>query len=404
MKSIENRIRRENMGNFKRIMAATAISCMALSTLAACGDKGTSDSNEVKIGLNFELSGETANYGTPEFKAAKLAIKQAAEKKDHKFKYTFVEGDNKSAADESTAVATKLVTSDKVNGIVGPATSAASAATYQIASEHKVLLVSPSATATNVTLQDGKSVDSVYPYVYRVCFEDPYQGAAMAVYAKDTLKKSKAVVFADSTSDYAKGLSKAFQDKFKGKGGTIVDELNYQAKDTDFKVQLTKIKDKDMDILYVPGYYNEVGLIIKQAREIGITVPIVGGDGFDSTDLVKLAGSKNLNDVYFTTAYTTVNASPELTKFIKDYKAEYNEDAGMFAALAYDATNVMIDSFEKAGTKEPEKVREVMQNLNFNGVTGSFTFDKTHTPKKAALVVKLVDGVQKDAVHVDPNK
>lgn len=396
------------MGKFKKFMAVAAVSCMAMTTLAACGsngsDNGSSDDNEVKIGLNFELSGETANYGTPEFKAAKLAIKQAAENKDNKFKYSFVEGDNKSAADESTAVATKLATSDKVNGIVGPATSGASAATYQIASDNKVLVVSPSATATNVTLQDGKNADSVYPYVYRVCFEDPYQGAAMAVYAKDTLKKTKAVVFSDSTSDYAKGLAKAFQDKFKDKGGKIVADMNYQAKDTDFKVQLTKIKDKDFDVLYVPGYYNEVGLIIKQARELGITVPIVGGDGFDSTDLVKLAGNKNLNDVYFTTAYTTVNASAELQQFIKDYKKEYNEDAGMFAALSYDATNVMIQSFEKAGTKDPEKVREAMQNLDFKGVTGQFTFDETHTPKKAALVVKLVDGVQKDAVEVDPNK
>lgn len=393
------------MGNFKKFMTVAAVSCMALTTMTACGsDSGSADSNEVKIGLNFELSGETANYGTPEFKGAKLAIKQANENKDNKFKYTYVEGDNKSAADESTNVATKLATSDRVNGIVGPATSGASAATYQVATDNKVLVVSPSATATNVTLADGKTKDSVYPYVFRVCFEDPYQGAAMAVYAKDTLKKEKAVVISDSSSDYAKGLSKAFQEKFEQKGGKIVTELNYQAKDTDFNVQLTKIKEKDFDVIYIPGYYNEVGLIIKQARAMGIDTPIVGGDGFDSTDLVKLAGKENLNDVFFTTAYTTVDASDALTKFIADYKAEYNEEPSMFSALSFDATNVLIQSFEKAGEVDNEKARDAMEKLEFSGATGNFTFDETHTPKKAALVVELVDGVQKNAVEVDPNK
>ncbi|MEG2543231.1 MAG: ABC transporter substrate-binding protein [Longicatena sp.] len=393
------------MGKMKKVMAMAAVSCMALTTLVGCGGSSSkAKDDEVKIGLNFELSGEVANYGTPEYKAAKLAIKQAAENKDNKFKYSYVEGDNKSTADESTNVATKLITSDKVNGIVGPATSGASAATYQIATDNKVLVVSPSATATNVTLADGKTADSVYPYVFRVCFEDPYQGAAMATYTHDTLKKTKAVIFGDSSNDYAKGLAKAFEEKFTAKGGSIVSTLNYVAKDTDFKVQLTKIKEQDFDVIYIPGYYSEVGLIVKQAREMGITTPIVGGDGFDSTDLTKLAGAKNLNDVYFTTAYTTVGASDALTKFIADYKKEYNEDANMFAALAYDSTNVMIQSFEKAGSKDAGKVQAAMSALEFKGVTGGFSFDKTHTPKKAAIVVKLVDGVQKDAVEVDPNK
>ena len=212
----------------------------------------------------------------------------------------------------------------------------------------------------------------------------------MAVYAKDTLKKTKAAVISDSSSDYAKGLSKAFQDKFKEKGGNIVTELNYQAKDTDFNVQLTKIKGMDFDVIYIPGYYNEVGLIIKH--------------GFDSTDLVKLAGNKNLNDVFFTTAYTTVDASDALTQFIADYKKEYNEDPSMFSALAYDATNVLIQSFEKAGSADTEAAQKAMTELDFKGVTGDFTFDETHTPKKAALVVELVDGEQKNAVEVDPNK
>lgn len=396
------------MGKFRKFMAMAAVSCMALTVVTGCGSNGSgsseTDSNEVKIGLNFELSGETANYGNPEYNGAMLAINQANASGENKYTYTPVKGDNKSSADESTNIATKLISSDGVKGIVGPATSGASAAIYQVATDNKVLVVSPSSTTTNITLADGESVESVYDYVFRVCFEDSYQGAAMAAFTNDTLGRKKAVIFSDSSSDYAKGLAEAFKEKFEEKGGTIVSELNYQAKDTDFNVQLTKIKNMDYDVIYIPGYYNEVGLIIKQAREMGIDVPIVGGDGFDSTDLVKLAGKENLNDVFFTTAYTTVNASDELNAFIEAYKEEYGEDPSMFSALAYDATNLMIQAFEEAGTTDTEEVQKTMAGINFKGVTGSFTFDETHTPDKAALVVEIVDGEQKNAVDVNPNK
>ena len=390
------------MGSFKKLVAMTAVSCMALTTLAGCGDGGSGggDENTIRIGMNFELTGNVANYGTTEYNGAKLAIKQANENSEHKFKYEIVEGDNKSAAEEATALATKLATSDGVDGMVGPATSGNSLATYQVANDSKVLVVSPSATANGATMNNGK----VYDYVYRVCFEDNTQGAAMGVFAYDNLGKRKAAMLSDSSNDYAKGMAKSFKKKFKEKGGEIVTELNYAEKDTDFNVQLTKIKDMDFDVLYIPGYYNEVGLIIKQARSLGIDVPIIGGDGFDSSDLVKLAGAENLNDVYFTTAYTTVNASDELTAFIEAYKEEYGEEPSMFSARAYDATNVMIEAYEKAGKKDMDAAKDALDSMKFNGVTGSFTFDKTHTPTKDVLVVKLVDGVQSDAVKVDPNK
>lgn len=395
------------MRTLKKLLAMTAVTCMAVTTLTACGDAGSASAeDEIKIGLNFELSGATANYGTPENNGAKLAIKQANAKEGNKFKYSGIEGDNKSLADESTTVASKLITSDGVQAIVGPATSGASAATYQIATDSKVFVVSPSATTTNIIYKDAKDLSKgIYDYVYRACFEDAYQGAAMAVYAYDTLGKTKAAVFSDTSSDYAKGLAKAYTETFEKRGGEIVMETNYQAGDTDFNTQLTKIKNSDFDVLYIPGYYTEVGPIIKQAREMGIMTPIVGSDGFDSTDLVKLAGdTKYLNDIYFTTAYTTVGASPALTQFIKDYEAEYGEEPSMFSALAFDSTNVMIQAFEEAGSKDPEIVKTVMDGINFVGVTGAFTFDEAHTPKKDALVVRLVDGVQTDAVGVNPNE
>lgn len=392
------------MGNFKKYVAMAACTAMAF-TMTACGSdskEGSSNSNEVKIGLNFELTGPAATYGQTELNGVKLALKQAKENKDNKLTYTTVEGDNKSDAGESTTVGQKMISSDNVNAFIGPATSGASAAIYDLATNSKVFVISPSATQTGIT---SKKDGSVYDYVYRVCFEDAYQGAAMAVYAKDTLGKTKAAILSDSTNDYAKGLEAAFEEKFKEKGGEIVSKSNYVAKDTDFNSALTKIKNSGADILYIPGYYTEVGSIIKQAREMGIDTPIVGGDGFDSTDLVKLAGNKEyLNDVYFTTAYTTVGASDELKAFIEAYKAEYGEDPSMFSALAYDSTNLLIQAYEEAGSTDAEAVKAAMDKVSFKGITGDFTFDETHTPKKTALVVKLIDGEQKEAVQVDPTK
>ena len=386
----------------KAFMSALAI--MMAASLAACGDSSSdtpsgsdnSGSNTVKIGLHFELTGEVADYGNAELKGAKLAIKQANEAGGN---YEEVIYDNKSDTTEAVTLAAQLA-NDGVAGVVGPATSGSSAATYQIKNDAKVTVISPSATQIGVTLDPS---GNVYNYVFRICFEDSYQGAAMAQYAVDTLAKGKAIIYADNSSDYAKGLTEAFTEQFKKLGGTIVATDYYSKGDTDFNSVLTKFKDMDYDVLYIPGYYNEAGLIIKQAREMGIDCEIIGPDGFDSESLIDLAGASNLNKVYYTTAYTTVGASDALQAFIDAYKAEYNEEPSMFSALAYDSTNLLIQAIEKAGSTDSDAVRSAVENIEFDGVTGSFSFDETHTPIKSVLVVTLVDGVQGDAVAVSPD-
>lgn len=404
------------MKTMKKVFMGAAALMMAVS-MAGCGNSGSGNGSAttpdaggstgseaagaVKIGLHYELTGEVADYGKAELNGSLLAIKQANAAAGSE-KYGYVKYDNKSDPTEAVTLAAQLA-SDGVAGVVGPATSGASAASYQILNDAKIPVLSPSATQNNVTLTDPDKIDSdPYDYVYRVCFEDSYQGAAMAQYAYDTLGKTKAVIYGDSTTDYAKGLSEAFEKQFTKLGGTIVAKENYVSKDTDFSSVLTKIKGLDFDVLYIPGYYNEAGLIIKQARDMGIDQAVVGSDGFDSVTLVELGGAENLNDVYFTTAYTTVGASAELQAFIDAYKAEYNEEPNMFAALAYDATNVLIQAIEEAGSSEGAAVQAALARISFNGVTGSFTFDATHTPIKPVLVVNLVDGVQTDAVAVTP--
>lgn len=384
------------------VLVASLAACSQESTPEkTTGGEGTTTGQEThKIGLHYELTGEVADYGVAEQKGSRLAIKKANEKAGYE-KYVGVEYDNKSSSSEAVTIATTLV-SDEVVGVVGPATSGASAATYQVLNSAKTVVVSPSATQNNITLQDPNNKESaVYDYVFRVCFEDSYQGAAMAQYAFDSLNAKKVVIYGDSASDYSKGLIEAFNNQFTKVGGQIVATEYYTAKDTDFSAVLTNIKAMDFDTLYIAGYYNEAGLIIKQAREMGIKQVIIGADGFDSESLIELAGAANLNDVYYTTAYTAVDASEKLQAFIDDYKAEYNEEPAMFAALAYDATNVLIESVDKVGG-DSEKLQKAINEIDFKGVTGDFKFDETHTPIKTVLVVKLVDGVQTSVSAVSP--
>lgn len=390
-------------GNFWKVLASGTI---AASMLVGCSSGGAaneavtlSEGDTVKIGLNYELSGNVATYGQAMNKGTELAIKQYNESEDAKYKAEAVSMDNKSDSGEAYSIATKLMTEDQVVMQVGPATSGDSIATYPAAEENQTPVLSPAVTQNGGMLkEDG----SAYEYAWRVCFEDSAQASAMAVFAHENLGKTKAVVYSDATSDYAKGLAEDFTSKFEALGGEVVAQESYSSGDTDFNAALSKISEEDFDVLYVPGYYSESGLIIKQARDAGISQTILGPDGMDSPKLAELAGEENLNDVYFTTAYTTVDASEELTSFIEAYKAEYNEEPDMFSVLAYDATNLGLQALEEA-QETGEALNEAIKNIEFTGLTGSFTFDEEHTPLKKVLVVELQNGEQVNPVEVDPN-
>ncbi len=371
----------------------------AVLLIVGCGGNGNKTKG-VKIGMNFELSGAVADYGAMELDGANLAIKLAnADGGVLGEQIVAVVADTKSDVEEAVSTATKLTTQDKVSIIVGPATSGNSKASFEVANANGVANISPSATADGVTMKDG----SVMAFAFTICFQDSYQGAAMAVFAVEKLGAKKAIIFGDNSSDYAKGLAEAFDARFKAEGGTIVTTEAYQAGDTNFDAVLNKIKGMDFDVLYVPGYYEEAGLIIKQARAKGINQPITGADGFDSPTLADLAGNEALNDVYFTTAYTTVTDNPIVLKFVADFKAEYGKEPSMFNALGYDACALAIDAIRRAGTTDPKAVQKALvETKDFPGVTGMITFKDDHTPSKSVLVVKLINGVQSSSVEVKP--
>lgn len=393
----------------KKLMAAS----LTIGALAGCSTGAADDQSNntdttdtpsgaklgdtVKIGLNFELSGEVADYGTKEINGARIAIEEFNAREDKPFTVEGVEIDDKGKPDESITAITKLIEQDGVVGVVGPATSASSIATYDFAASKAVPVISPSATQDGATM---KSDGVPYEYAWRVCFEDSYQGKAMADYAVNELGAKKAVIL-NEVSDYGIGLADAFTEELDKLGGEVLDRSEYQSGDKDFASFITKIKDLDFDVIYIAGYYNEAAQIIKTAQADGIDKPIIGADGLDSADLISQIGAANANNIYYTTAYTAIDASDDLKAFIEAYKAEYGEDPSMFAALSYDATNMLLSALESSG-KTGAELNEAIKNVDFSGVTGSFSFDEaTHTPKKSVLVVELVDGVQSNVKEVE---
>jgi branched-chain amino acid transport system substrate-binding protein len=274
---------------------------------------------------------------------------------------------------------------------MGPATSGAFKGTIPVAMQNKVPVVSGSATADDVTVDES----GVKEYAFRICFNDSYQGTGMANYALNNLNKSKAVVIMDSSSDYGKGLAENFTKTFEAGGGTIVAQEAYVAGDTDFNSIITKIKGEDFDVIFIPGYYEEAGLIIKQAREQGIDVPILGADGFDSPELVNLAGADALNDVYFSNHYSSLDQDPVVQDFIKSFESEYGKQPDAFNALGYDLARFVVEGVKRAEKLDGESVKNALEAIeDFNGVTGNFSVDENHNPVKALIVIELKDGKQ----------
>ena len=371
---------------------------VSAAILAGCSAGGASNGNTVKLGGNFELTGNVAAYGSAMDNAVKLAVEQKGKLLDKELKY--VSYDNKSEKTEVASVAKKLV-SEKVVGVVGPATTGDAQVSIPIMEQAKIPAVFPATTGDGITLKDAKNPESVYDYIFRVCFSDNYQGVVGAGFVSQKFPNAKVAILQDSASDYSKGLSEAFEKTYTDAkiGGQIVAKETYQSKDTDFQAVLTSLKSKTFDVLYIPGYYEEVGLIIKQARELGITQPIVGGDGLSSEKLVELAGNKaNLTNVFYTAHFSAKSTDADVQAFIKAYKEKYNTTPDSFSALAYDAAQLLMKAIEKAGSTDAQAIKKALaESADFDGVTGTFTMGKDHTPLKSAVVIEFQNGEEVSA-------
>ena len=378
------------------------VASFGLTTLSGCSGSNGASSDTIKIGVNYEQSGGVATYGQDSVDGINMAIDEvnAAGGINGK-KIELVTYDTKSDPAEALTLATKLMTQDKVLAILGPATSGSFTATIPAANQYKIPVISGSATADSVTVDSSGNVQE---YAFRTCFSDSSQGTAAAKYAASTLNAKTAVIIKDNSSDYGKGLADNFSAAFTAAGGTIVDQEAYVSGDTDFNAILTRVRGMQFDMIYLPGYYNEAGLIIKAARELGITQPVIGPDGFDSPDLLSLAGASALNDVYFTNHYSSLDQSDKVQTFLTAFKAKFNKEPSAFNALGYDTANFVVDAIKRAsasGTLTGESVKDALAaTTDFPAVTGTFSVDAHHNAVKQIILISLKDGVQVSAVPV----
>lgn len=367
---------------------------------AGCGANGANDGDAetIKVGSLFELTGAVSAYGNAEANAVKLAVDEINEAGgiDGK-KIELVEYDNKSDEQETASAGTKLATQDNVLVVVGPATSGLTKATIPSMTRAGVPIVSPSATDDTVTVDENGDVQ---PYAFRVAFQDSFQGVTLAQFAQKDLGAQKAIILGDNSSDYAIGLAKNFKDTFEGE---IVDEVNFTDADSDFSAVLTKIKSMDFDVLFVPGYYEQGGLIIKQAREMGLTQPILGPDGFGNETLIELAGADNVSDVYYSAHFSADSENENVQSFLKNFEEASGESADMFSALAYDTMYLVRDAIDAADEHSAEAVTKALENItDFKGITGTFSFDEQHNPVKSAIIIELQGGEEVSATEVKP--
>lgn len=386
----------------KGFLKAAAVSLMTVVLAASVAGCGGSSSKEIKIGLLNEMTGGNATIGTAAANGAKLAIKEINANGGLLGKQIkAVVADNKSEPSEAANAMTKLLTQDKVVAVTGTFSSSNAIAAASVAEANKSPYLVAGATNPKVTVDE--KTKTVKKYIYRVCFIDPFQGTVAANFAAKDLKVKKAAMLVDNSSDYSKGLAEFFEAALVKEGGEIVANEAYLQKDTDFKATLTKIKSKGAEVLYVPGYYEEVGKIVKQAREMGITVPIIGADGWDSPKLVEIASAAALNNTYFTNHYSVEDTSPKAQAFVEAYTKEYGQKPEALAVLGYDAVYVLADAINRANSTDSAKIIEALaETKDFPAISGVTTINKTHDADKNAVVIEMKDGKQVFKTSIKP--
>jgi branched-chain amino acid transport system substrate-binding protein len=351
----------------------------------SCSEGAGGDPNEIVIGEFGSLTGTTATFGISTKNGIDMAIDSINKVGGVLGKQVrVIVEDDQGRPEEAQTVVTKLINSDRVVAVLGEVASSRSLAAAPVAQQNRIPMISPSSTNPRVT--------EIGDYIFRVCFIDPFQGLVMAKFATNTLKVKNVAILRDVRNDYSVGLAGVFIENFQKMGGTIVADESYSEGDTDFSAQLTAIRARRPEAIYIPGYYTEVGLIARQARGLGLNVPLLGGDGWDSPRLTEIGGAA-LNNSYFSNHYSYQDPSPVIQNFVATYKERYGEAPDALAALGFDAANILFDAMRRANSTEPQAVRDALaQTKDFPGITGRITIDAQRNAVKPAVVLRVVDG------------
>ncbi|MDI9497890.1 MAG: ABC transporter substrate-binding protein [Bacillota bacterium] len=375
--------------------ATTAPTTKAAATEADKTDAPASDDEPIVIGGLAPLTGGVSVYGIASDNGTQLAIDEinaAGGINGRQIKYVVL--DEQGDEEQAVTAYDRLVNEYNIVALIGDVTSKPSIAVAQRAARDGLPMIAPTATAADVTLQ-GKNV-------FRVCFLDPDQGRTMADFAKNNLNVTKAAVIHNASDDYSVGLAEAFIAQAKELGIEIVSEQTYVQDDKDFRTQLTTIAAAGPDILYAPDYYGTDILILNQAKDAGLNVPLLGGDGWDGI-LTQTAedNPKEADGNYFTNHYATSDESPIVQDFLKAFEAKYNEVPISFSALGYDAAHILAAAIERAGSTDKDAIVAALNQTDYEGVTGHITFDENGDPLKPISIIEVVDGAYKLITKID---
>jgi len=363
-----------------RRLFITAVAALAMSLVSSAGAQ-----EPIKIGHYGSLTGSEATFGQSTSQGIRLAIQEFNEAGGFNGrKIELIEYDTKGDAKEAGAVVTRLVARDHVTAVLGEVASGLSLAGAPVCQEAGVPMISPSSTNPRVT--------KVGDMISRVCFIDPFQGFVCAKFAYEHQNARRIAILQDQAAPYSVGLADAFEEAFKKMGGTITTRQSYNGGDQDFNARLTTIRATNPDMIFVPGYYTDVANIAIQARRLGITVPLLGGDGWDSVKLAEIGG-KNIEGSFYSNHYSHQDPSPVIQDFIRKYQDEYGSVPDGLAALGYDAANLLFDAMKRSKSLQGKDLAAAIASTkDFKGVTGTITIDSERNAVKSAVIVVMKDG------------
>ena len=371
------------------------IALIAVFAAAGCGGEGAEDRQGIKVGFYGALTGPTATFAISGKNGATLAVEQINAAGGVLGKpLVLLAEDDRGEASEAASVVSKLITRDHVVALIGEQASSRTLAAAPIAQSYRVPMISPTSTNVEVTKKGD--------YIFRMCFIDSYQGKALATFSRRDLKAQTAAILVDARSDYSMGLAEAFRTAFTEQGGRVVDELKYTEGDSDFSAQLTVLKPKAPDVLVVPGYYTDAGLIARQARALGLESVLLGADGWDSPKLMEIGGPA-IEGAYLSNHYSVDDPSPAVRQFVDAYKARFGSEPDSIATLTYDATRLLADAITRAGSTEGKRIRDALASTqDFAAVTGSVTMAADRNPLKSAVILQVDGGRFRFAAAVAP--
>jgi branched-chain amino acid transport system substrate-binding protein len=357
----------------------------------------TDATGDIPVGVYGALTGDQAAFGSSTVQGARIAADEInAAGGINGRKIQLLVEDDQGRPEEAATVVTKLITGSNVVALIGENSSNQSLAAAPIAQANGVPMISPSSTNPAVT-EKGE-------YIFRVCFTDPYQGEALATFARQNLKLNTAAILVDQKNDYSVGLAGVFRKQFEAQGGRIVGQQSYSGGDSEFRPQLTALRETKPEALFIPGFYTEVGQIAIQARDLGLTVPLLGGDGWDSPTVIQIGG-RSVEGAYFSDHYFVGDTRPVVQKFVTEYEKRHGKKPEATAALGYDAVYLFAEAAKRAGSLDRKAIRDqIAATKDYQGVSGTITMGPDRNPIKPVAMIKIENGVMNFAGWVSPGR